>query len=61
MYKTIHDLAPEYLQRLFSQRDAEYNLRNLEAKLTLPKPNTNHLKRSFCYSGACLWNNLPNT
>ena len=22
MYKTIHDLAPEYLQRLFSQRDA---------------------------------------
>ena len=59
MYKTIHDLAPEYLQRLFSQRDAEYNLRNLEGKLTLPKPNTNYLKRSFCYSGACLWNNLP--
>ena len=23
MYKAIHDLAPEYLQRLFSQRDAE--------------------------------------
>ena len=20
---------------------------------------TNYLKRSFCYSGACLWNNLP--
>ena len=59
MYKTIHDLAPEYLQRLFSQRDAEYNLRNLEGKVTLPKPNTNYLKRSFCYSGACLWNNLP--
>ena len=59
MYKTIHDLAPEYLQRLFSQRDTGYNLRNLEGKLTLPKPNTNYLKRSFCYSGACLWNNLP--
>ena len=58
MYKTIHDLAPEYLQRLFSQRHAEYNLRNLEGKLTLPKPNTNYLKRSFCYSRACLWNNL---
>ena len=27
--------------------------------LSLPKPNTNYLKRSFCYSGACLWNNLP--
>ena len=59
MYKTIHDLAPEYLQRLFSQRHAEYNLRNLEDKLTLPKPNTNYLKRSFCFSGAYLWNNLP--
>jgi len=35
------------------------NLRNLEGKLSLPKPNTNYLKRSFCYSGACLWNNLP--
>ena len=58
MYKTIHDLVPEYLQRLFSQRDAEYNLRNVEGKLTLPKPNTtDYLKRSFCYSGACLGNN----
>ena len=27
--------------------------------LSLPKPNTNFLKRSLCYSGACLWNNLP--
>ena len=35
------------------------NLRNLEKKLSLPKPNTNYLKRSFSYSGACLWNNLP--
>jgi len=59
MYKTIHNLAPEYLQRLFSQRNAEYNLRNLEGKLTLPKSNTNYLKLSFSYSGACLWNNLP--
>ena len=35
-YKTIHDFAPEYLQRLFSQRFAEHNLRKLEGKLTLP-------------------------
>ena len=60
MYKTIHDLAcPGILQRRFSQRNAEYNLRNLEGKLTLSKPNTNYLKRSFSYSEACLWNNLP--
>ena len=55
----MHKLAPEYLQRLFTQRHAEYNLRNLLDKLALPKPHTKYLKRRFCYSGACLWNNLP--
>ena len=60
MYKTLNELAPEYLQCLFTQRHVnDYNLRNLEGKLSLPKPNTNYLKRSFCYSGARLWNNLP--
>ena len=28
-------------------------------KPSLPKPNTNYLKGSFCYSLACLCNNLP--
>ena len=60
MYKTLNDLAPDYLQCLFTRRHIkDYNLRNLEQKLSLPKPNTNYLKRSFSYSGACLWNNLP--
>ena len=59
MYKTMNDLAPEYLQSLFSQRQSAYNLRNSEGRLTLSKPSTNYLKRSFSYSGAMLWNNLP--
>ena len=59
MYKTLNELAPEYLQCLFTLRHVnDYNLRNLECKLSLLKPNTNYLKRSFCYSGASLWNNL---
>ena len=29
--------------------------------MTLPKPGANYLKRSFSYSGATLWNNLPNS
>ena len=57
--KTMNGLAPDYLQSLFSQRHSVYNLRGSEGKLTLPKPNTNYLKRSFSYSGAMLWNNLP--
>ena len=56
MYKTMNDLAPEYLQSLFSQRHSPYNLRNSEGRLTLSKPSTNYLKRRFCHSGAMLWN-----
>ena len=58
IYKTMNDLAPEYLQSLFSQRHSAYNLRNSEGRLTLSKPSTNYLKRSFSYSRAMLWNNL---
>ena len=59
MFNTIHKLAPKCLHQLFTPRRSEYNLRNLEGKLALPKPHTNYLKRSFSYSGALLWNNLP--
>ena len=42
MYKTLNELAPDYLQRIFTQRQVnDYNVRNLEEKLSLPKPNTN--------------------
>ena len=50
MYKTINKLTPEYLQNLFSFRSTNYNLRNAEMKLNLPKPRTDYLKRSFFYS-----------
>ena len=59
MYKTMNGLAPEYLQSLFSQRHSANKLRNSEGRLTLSKPSTNYLKRSFSYSGAVLWNNMP--
>ena len=60
MFKSMNGLAPEYLQSLFSQRRSVYNyLRDSEGKLTLPKPSSNYLKRSFSYSGAMLWNNMP--
>ena len=60
MYKTLNELA----QAIFNVSSLNATLmiitkEILEGKLSLPKPNTNYLKRSFCYSGACLWNNLP--
>ena len=48
----MNGLSPEYLQRLFAQSYSNYNLRNSEGKLALPKPRTNYLKRSFSFCGA---------
>ena len=53
MFKTLKGNTPTYLQNLF------FTIRNLEIKLNLSKPRTNYLKRSFQYSGALLWNSLP--
>ena len=57
MYKCINNLAPAYLCNLFAPRTP--NFRNAKKRLMLPKPKTDYLKRSFSYSGALLWNNLP--
>ena len=46
-------------QNIFNVFSLNAMLMILEGKLSLPKRNTNYLKRTFCYSGACLWNNLP--
>ena len=59
MFKSLHGLFPSYLQNLFVPCDPVYNLRNMENKLSLPKPRTNYLKHGFGYCGAALWNSLP--
>ena len=59
MFKTLKENVPPYLQNMFSVRGTSYSIRNSELRLNLPKQRTNYLKRSFCYSGALLWNSLP--
>ena len=59
MFKSLNGLAPVYLQDLFSERHTDYGMRDSLRKLNLPKPRTDYLKRSFGYSGALLWNSLP--
>ena len=59
MFNTLKGNMPSYLQNMFSFRGLGYNIRNSQIRLNLPKPRTNYLKRSFCYSGAILWNSLP--
>ena len=59
MFKSLNGLAPVYLHELFSERHTDYGLRDSFRKLNLPKPLTEYLKRRFGYSGALLWNSLP--
>ena len=59
MFKTLNDQSPKYLKGIFKPFSTDNGLRNSDNKLALPKPRTDFLKRSFCYSGAYLWNRLP--
>ena len=61
MYKILNDLPAPQLSNSFvklNDTNINYNLRNIEANVALPRPYTNFLKRNFKYSGAMLWNNL---
>ena len=57
MFKIINNDAPSYLCRRFEVKETIYNMRN-KGSLHLVKPNTEYMKRSFCYRGAILWNSL---
>ena len=59
MFKSPNEQAAVYLQNLFHERSTDYDLRNSFRKLTLPRPRAIYLKQSFSYSGAWLWNSLP--
>ena len=59
VFKALNGLTPSYLQNLFTKAKYSYHFRNADNILSLPKPRTNFLKRSFMYSGASLWNSLP--
>ena len=61
MFKILNHQSAPYLNESFNKLqncNKKYELRNTETDLA-PKPKTNFLKRSFRYSGAMLWNNLP--
>ena len=62
LYKILNENYSPCLRDMFVRlRDLnrQYNLRNYDMDLALPKPKTNFLKRSFKYNASLLWNNLP--
>ena len=63
MYKILNDDTAPNLMNSFVRRNADqtdYHLRNSATDLTIPKPKRKFLKRTFKYSGAMPWNQLPN-
>ena len=63
MYKILNDDTAPNLRNSFVRRNGDqtdYYLRISATDLTLPKPKRKFRKISFKYSGATLWNQLPN-
>ena len=61
MYKIVNGLAPSYLADMFiSQYGSQiYNLRNSALNFEIPNTRTELYKDSFAFSGAKIWNSLP--
>lgn len=62
MFKSLNGLAPTYLHDLFITKSDVHD-RNLRSssnsQLHFPRPKSEFFRRSFAYSGALTWNNLP--
>ena len=61
MYKTVNQLAPQRLCNIFQSSNTvnSYNLRGSSTGLFIPRSRTEFFKKSFSYSGAKLWNRIP--
>ena len=58
-FKALTNRLPDYVENFFKKSEnCNYSLRSNNIKLSLPKPNTNFLKRSFSYRAAQGWNEL---
>ena len=58
-FKALTNRLPDYVQNFFQKREnSKYFLRSNNVNLSLPKPKTNFLKRSFSYKAARGWNEL---
>ena len=61
VFKSLSDLAPQYLCNLFTKISAcsSRSLRNTETDLRLPKKRSANGQKCFSFRGAKLWNSLP--
>ena len=63
MFKIVNGLAPAYLNDMFKADTGvtNYNLRNLNKSLALPKARTDFYRKSFVFTGAKIWNSLTHS
>jgi hypothetical protein len=61
MYKIVHGLAPEYLMEMFTFQSSlnDYSLCQSKLNFELPVNRTDYYNSSFAFTGAKLWNSLP--
>ena len=63
MYKIVHGLAPAYLTEMFTVAYQsslnDYSLRQSKLIFELPVNRTDYYNSSFAFTGAKLWNSLP--
>ena len=61
VFKSLNDLAPQYLCNLFTRNSAcsFRNLPNTEIDLRLPKKNSANGQNCFSLRGVKLWNSFP--
>ena len=60
VYKSLHGLAPEYMQLMFTKlsENSSRSLRNTDTDLRIPRFATSYGQRSFSYRGGTVWNKL---
>ena len=60
VYKSINDLAPDYLSEIFTKNSAcsKKNLRNMAIDLQIPLMKACNGQRAFSYRGAGVWLDL---
>ena len=60
MYTILHNETPNYLKQLlhYVNESSNYDLRDRNINLILPKPKTDYLKKRFSFTGSKVWNRI---
>ena len=63
IFKILNGLTPVYLSEMFTHSASfhDYGLQSSKMNLALPKSRLDFYRNSFAFTGAQIWNDLPNS